>query len=162
MFLASAGPILRAVSDENKAVVARFSHEFFTRGRLEVADDYLTRDFRDHNPLLGFAGDREGLKATAAAFRRAFPDWRSVSHDLIAEGDRVVEPFAATGTHRGELLEISATGRSVSVEGVSIYLLRGGRIAERWGLLDQAGLLRQLGISAIADPAVRQRLDVVT
>ena len=136
-------------------MVARFLQELFARGRLEVVDDYLTRDFVDHNPLQGFPGNREGLRETAGAFRRAFPDWRHVPHELIAERDLVVARFAASGTHRGVLLNIPPTGRSISVQGISIFRLERGRIKDRWGLLDQAALLRQLGYERPSQLATR-------
>lgn len=78
--------------------------------------------------------------------RAAFPDWRSELHELIAEGDLVVERFTAGGTHRGEVMGMPGTGKPISLPGINIFRLRDGLIVERWGRLDDLGLLRQLGV----------------
>jgi SnoaL-like polyketide cyclase len=40
-----------------------------------------------------------------------------------------------------------ATGREVSVLAADFGVVRDGRFVERWGFLDQAGLMRQLGLA---------------
>jgi len=50
------------------------------------------------------------------------------------------------GTHQGELLAAAPTGNSIEVNGINIYRVAEGRLAEVWQLTDLAGLLRQLGI----------------
>jgi predicted ester cyclase len=66
-------------------------------------------------------------------------------HQLVAEGDIVVERFTATGTHRGEFMGVEATGNTLTLPGINIFRVRGDKIVERWGCLDLAGLMRQLG-----------------
>ena len=46
------------------------------------------------------------------------------------------------GTHSAEFFGVPATGRSVEIDGMSIFRFRDGRIAERWQSLDALGLLR--------------------
>ena len=80
-------------------------------------------------------------------FRTVFPDWHSDLHLLVAEGDIVVELFTASGTHTGaEIMGVGPTGRAVVLPGINIFRVRGDRIVERWGRLDDLGFLRQLGI----------------
>jgi len=64
----------------------------------------------------------------------------------------VVTRFTWTGTHRGEFGGIPPSGRRISVAGIWIHRLEGGRIVEGrdWGLVDWMSLLRQLG--ALPDP----------
>ena len=77
--------------------------------------------------------------------REACPDWHSDLELLVGEGDIVVEQFTASGTQRGELAGVAPTGREVFMPGINIFRIAGGRIAERWGRVDELGLLRQLG-----------------
>ena len=79
-------------------------------------------------------------------FRQAFPDWRSDYLHVIAEGDLVVEHFVAHGTHRASVMGASPTGQDTVLPGINIFRLANGRIVERWGRLDDLGLLRQLGL----------------
>jgi predicted ester cyclase len=86
------------------------------------------------------------MRQAAAMFRAGFPDWHSDTGILVAEGDLVVEQFTASGTHRGEIFGVPPSDRAVSMPGINIWRLRDGRIVERWGRLDELGLMRQLGL----------------
>jgi predicted ester cyclase len=59
----------------------------------------------------------------------------------------VAELFTASGTQQGELFGAPPSGQEVSMPGINIWRLRQGRIVERWGRLDELGLLRQLGLA---------------
>ena len=131
---------------ENKQTVSAFITALFTDGDLTAVDTYLAADFVDHDPPLGSGGGREGMRSAGAMFRAAFPDWHSDPGLLIGEGDLVVEQFVASGTQRGDVMGVSADGRTVSLAGINIFRVRDGEIVERWGRLDDLGLLRQLGL----------------
>jgi predicted ester cyclase len=120
----------------------------FTDGDLTAVDRYLDPDFIDHDPPLPGAPDGpEGARQAAALRRQAFPDWRSDVQHMIAEGDLVVEHFIAHGTHRGSVMGESPTGRDVVLRGINIFRITDGKIVERWGRLDDLGLLQQLGLA---------------
>jgi predicted ester cyclase len=131
----------------NKALVDAFIQELFTKGDLGAVDRYLDPGFVNHDPPFPGAPDGpEAMRAAAALMRAGMPDWRSDVHQLIAEGDLVVEVFTASGTHTGELFGVPGTGRSLTLRGINVFRLSGDRIVERWGRLDQLGLLQQLGL----------------
>jgi predicted ester cyclase len=120
----------------------------FTEGDLGAVDRYLDPGFVNHDPPLPGAPDgREGMRQAADVFRRAFPDWRSDVQQLIAEGDLVAENFTAHGTHRASVMGETPTGREVVLRGVNIFRIADGKIVERWGRLDQLGLMQQLGLA---------------
>jgi steroid delta-isomerase-like uncharacterized protein len=131
---------------QNKNTVTSFVQALFTKGDLGAVDEYLGEDYADHDPPMGFPGSREGMRQAGATFRAAFPDWHSDEAILVGEGDLVVEQFTASGTHQGEIFGVPASGRTVSLPGINIWRVRDGRIVERWGRLDDLGLLRQLGL----------------
>jgi steroid delta-isomerase-like uncharacterized protein len=130
----------------NKDTVTAFITALFTKGDLGAVDDYLSEDFVNHDPPLGVPDGREGMRAAAAMFRAACPDWHSDLSFLVAEADLVAEVFTAGGTQQGELFGVPASGREVSLGGINIWRLRDGQITERWGRLDEVALLRQLGL----------------
>ena len=132
--------------DANKKVVTEFIDALFSRGDLSAVEAYLSEDFVNHYPPFGANADREGMRSAGAMFRAAFPDWHSELHLLIAEGDLVAEHFTASGTHRGEVMGVAPTGRTMSLRGINIFRVRDGRISERWGRLDDLGFLQQLGV----------------
>jgi steroid delta-isomerase-like uncharacterized protein len=133
-------------TEQNKITVRDFIDGLFTKGDLGAVDSYLAEDFINHDPPFGVSADRDGMRTAGAMMRAGFPDWHSELHQLIAEGDLVVERFTAGGTQRGEVMGVAPTGRTVSLPGINIFRLRDGRIVERWGRLDDLGLLRQLGL----------------
>jgi steroid delta-isomerase-like uncharacterized protein len=134
-------------SDRNRIVVQRYFEEVWTQGRLEVLDEILTDDYCNHapstaNPPPGPAG----LKPIVAAMRAAFPDLHYSIERLVVGPDAVAAQVTLTGTHRGDLFGVPATGKPVRVTQVNIERLRDGRIAEHWRVTDELTLMRQLGL----------------
>jgi predicted ester cyclase len=78
-------------------------------------------------------------------FRNAFLDFRAVIHDMIAEDDQVVTRNTFYGTHEGELLGIPPTGKEVTIELIDILRVAEGKITDHWNVVDQLGLMQQLG-----------------
>ena len=134
---------------QNKSTVTSFIDALFTKGDLGAVDEFLAEDFVNHDPPVGVTADREGMRQAGAMFRAAFPDWHSDTGILVAEDDLVVEQFTASGTHRGEIFGVPPSDRAVSMPGINIWRLRDGRIVERWGRLDELGLMRQLGLVSL-------------
>jgi predicted ester cyclase len=62
------------------------------------------------------------------------------------EGDRVATRWTLRGTHRGEFAGIAPTGKAVSVAGIIIWRVAGGKIREAWGSYDALGLMQQFGV----------------
>ena len=136
------------VRTANKQLVEAFIRELFTEGDLTAVDRYLSPALVNHDPPFpGAPEGREGMRVAAATFRAALPDWHSEVEALVAEGDLVVERFTASGTHRGELMGVQPSGKTLTLRGIQIFRIEQGTIVERWGRLDQLGLLRQLGLA---------------
>jgi steroid delta-isomerase-like uncharacterized protein len=76
----------------------------------------------------------------------AFPDMHWVVEEMVAEGDKVFTRFTWTGTHRGPFLGVPATGKSVTVKGVVIDELAGGKMSRSRILMDSLGMMQQLGV----------------
>jgi predicted ester cyclase len=135
-------------NDRNKKIVDAFIQELFTAGDLGAIERYLAPGFVDHDPPVPDIPDgAEGLRRAAVMFRAALPDWHSVPDQMVAEGDVVVERFIARGTHRGELMGVAPTGKAIVLAGINVFRIDGDKIVERWGRLDELGLLRQLGLA---------------
>jgi predicted ester cyclase len=136
-------------TDTNKSIVVDFITDLFTRGDLTAVDRFLDPAFVNHDPPFPGAPDGpEGMRHAAAMFRAALPDWHSDVIQTIAEDDLVVENFVARGTHRGPLMGAAPTNREIALAGINIFRLKDGRIVERWGRLDQLGLMQQLGLAS--------------
>ncbi len=127
----------------NKAVSRRAFEEMWNKGNLTVADEIYATNFVQRSPTN--PRDLEAYRQYVSTTRTAFPDLYFTIEDMIAEGNKVVARFTVTGTHKGQFLGISPTGKQVVVTGISIDRHEGGKIVEHWGNSDQLGLLQQLG-----------------
>jgi predicted ester cyclase len=130
----------------NKAIVTEFIDRLFSDGDLSVLDELVTPDYVDHDPPFGGTGTVDGWRAMATMIRDAFPDWHSDVHALYVEGDIVIEMFTASGTHKGEIFGISPSETVCTLPGINIFRVGDGKIVERWGRVDELGMLRQLGV----------------
>ena len=104
--------------------------------------DYIGNDVAQAQPQHG----RDGIRQALAIYFQALPDVRFALEDLVVGGDRAVAVWTARGTHRGTLMNIPASGRSVAVRGVSIFTLADGQISRATYIWDVAGLLRAIGL----------------
>ena len=75
-----------------------------------------------------------------------FPDMKWTVQEQIAEGENVVTRFTWTGTHKGEFMGIPPTDKSVEVWGVVIDIVKNGLFSESRIIMDNMGLLQQLGL----------------
>jgi predicted ester cyclase len=83
----------------------------------------------------------------SAIYRTAFPDAKIAVEDTIAEADKVVIRWSGHATHKGPFLDIAPTGKRVTLEGITIFRVVEGRVAEQWGELNLFDMLRQLELS---------------
>ena len=123
----------------------RFEEEAWNRRNPAVVDELFAPDYVAHlpgSPPLDRAGHRDFI----AAFQVAFPDGRSTTEDLLAEGDRVAWRWTFRGTQRGEFQGLPPTGKPVALTGISILRVAGGQVVESWHNADTLGLLQQLGV----------------
>ena len=132
-------------TEENKALVRRFVDEVQIKGHTDLIDEICSPEFVNHSTPQGLPPDREGIKMVTAMFREAFPDSYFTVKDMIGEGDKVSFRMTASGTHQAEFAGISPTGRRINFQGMETMRFENGQAVERWGEIDQIGMLQQLG-----------------
>jgi steroid delta-isomerase-like uncharacterized protein len=123
-----------------KAIINWLYAEFMNEGNPAIADELVSSSFT------GPAGKGpEAFKSLVLPLRQAFPDLHFTIRDMVVEGSRVVVRWTWQGTHRGLFAGIAPTGRLVSNEGIAIYRVEDGKIAEAWSQMDRLGVVQQLG-----------------
>jgi steroid delta-isomerase-like uncharacterized protein len=138
------------MSAENEALVGRFFEEFCNQRRAEVADELIADDYVSHGPQAPPAEGPNGVRARVGLYQDAVDGHWEVE-EMFSAGDRVVARWTGTGTHRGELMGIDPTGKSIEVDAISVFRMADGKIAEEWTVWDALGLLQQVG--AVPAPA---------
>jgi SnoaL-like polyketide cyclase/Protein kinase domain len=88
-------------------------------------------------------------------YRTAFPDLQFTIEDMIGEGETVTCRWSSTGTHQGPLSVIAPSGKKVSVSGMTLARLAGGKIVEGWVNWEHLESVQQLGVL----PVIMKKLD---
>jgi steroid delta-isomerase-like uncharacterized protein len=131
---------------DNKAIVRRLYEEVWNKRRLDVVEELISPSHALNDPIVsGSQTGPELYKRRVVEFTASFPDLRFTIEDMIAEKGKVVVCWTISGTHKGGFMDIPATGRKVSVEGITIHHITNGKILDSYARWDALGLLRQLG-----------------
>jgi len=134
-------------AESNMALSRRVLDEAFNAGNIDVIDELVTTDFVNHDAALPEAMiGPDAAKATISGYRTAFPDLRITIEQQIADDQGVATRWSAKGTHQGDLMGMSPTGKQATVTGITIDRIVNGRIAESWTNWDTLGMLQQLGV----------------
>lgn len=133
-------------AQDNLTLVRRFVDEAQTRHNLAAVDEYMSPEFVDHSVPPGLPPNREGVKAQFSMFFNAMPDLRAIIHDQVADDAKVVTRKTLRGTHRGDLLGIPPTGKTIDIDVIDILAVKDGKITDHWNVVDQLGLMKQLGV----------------
>ena len=141
------------MSQENVAVVRRMVDHWNER-TLELVPELFAANVvlqTPDGPLEGHAG----AVALVQTYDTAFPDYRIIVEELLDAGDRVVLQWRFTGTFRGSLAGITATGRYVDITpGIAIIRVQNGKISNGQFLWDKYALLQQMGVLPMSAAAV--------
>lgn len=65
--------------------------------------------------------------------------------DVFGQDDKLCARFTNTGSHVGVLLGVPATGRQITMQGMTVMRFREGKCVERWSVVDLIGPLAQMG-----------------
>lgn len=134
------------MTDENRQFAIRLVESWNSHDLDRVAAHYSADcrvlDVAIAQPMVG----REAVWQMFAVYYHAFPDLQITLSDIIVDGDRVALFWTAHGTHRGSILNIPASGRAVSAQGVNRLALRAGLVCETTTIWDVAGMLRGMGL----------------
>lgn len=142
-------------TEENKAIASRYLESINT-GNLDIIDEVVASNYVGHVSGEETHGPEE-LKQSVGMYVEAFPDISFTVEDEIAEGDKVVMRWTMRGTHRGGLMGIAPTGKQITVTGISVHRIEGGKVVDQWDSPDRLGLMQQLGMAVIPGPRLLVR-----
>jgi steroid delta-isomerase-like uncharacterized protein len=112
-------------------------------GHLKLIDDnYVIESDTLPTRLVG----RDGVRQLMEMYIGAFPDLRFEADQIIATKDHIVLRWTASGTQRGDLPLIPATGRRSTSRGCYVHEVVNGKLRATWSYWDSGNLMRQLGV----------------
>lgn len=139
--------------DQSLRVMTRYN-ELWQPAGLDRAEEVIAPHFARYGSSGQFTGV-PAFKRYVEHYLSAFPDLRFTVEDWLAQGRKVVIHYSFTGTHERSFMGMAATGRRLRAEGVAIYRVADGHLAELWDFLDLFGIAEQLGVpSQSVNPAL--------
>ena len=130
----------------NKALVRKLFDEWINKKNLAAIDEMVTPNYVSHEG--GEDTNAEDTKKFLAGLFRSFPDIHVTIEDIVCEGDKVVVRNTWRGTDKGGFGGMAPTGKSVVIEGIVMWRIENGKLAERWAVIDYRGLMRQLSATS--------------
>ena len=142
------------MSADNKAVVRCLYDEVWNKRRLELVDEIISPSHALHDPnLAGSAVGPEAYKRQVTRFIAGIPDLRFTIEDVVEEKEKVAVAWTISGTHKGDFMNIPATNKKLSVDGITIAHIVNGKIMDSYVSWDLWGLMHQLGaVPAFGEP----------
>ena len=141
--------ITKAVSkaEQNKEMVRKIVEEAWNTGDFNSIEGLLADDFVVHSSGPGEEiRGVENVKQFYSELYKAFPDIQFKIIDQVAEDNKVVTHWSATGTHKGDYKGIPATGNKISFTAMDFDRLSDGKFVECWTNTDYLTIMQQLGV----------------
>ena len=133
------------MSEANKQLARDYFTAFLAADEAWWAE-HIAPGFRRHDPGLPFeVVGPAGVKRLADPLLPGIHDLELPIEDVIAEGEKVLVRLRVKGTHGGELMGVPPTGRPIDIAVLDLFAIRDGQLVEHWALLDNLGMLKQLG-----------------
>jgi len=138
-----------ATTDSVAANIKMYSHvwdEIINKGKLDLFNDSnFTKNVIMHaNPsdIVGI----DSARAYYANYLTGFSNITFTIKDVFGMGNKLVKHWNFKGTHTGLFFGITATGKTVDLDGVTLVRMENGKIAEERDFFDNLTFMQQLGL----------------
>ncbi|MEO5946502.1 MAG: ester cyclase [Chitinophagaceae bacterium] len=149
LFTACSSAEKEKAADPVAANIKMYSHvwdEIMNQGKLELFNDSnFTTDVRFKMKPADVVGI-DSARAFYSNFLTGFSNIKFTIIDVFGQGEKLVKHWNFKGTHTGDFFGIPATGKAVDLDGSTIVLMKGGKIAEEQDFFDNMDMMTQLGL----------------
>ena len=148
LFCACSAPEIRKADplEANINLYSRVWDDIMNKGKLEMFNDSnFVKDVVMHASPADVVGI-DSMKAFYANYLTGFSNIEFTIKDIFGQGDKLIKHWNFKGTHSGDFFGIPATGKAVSLDGVTLVKMSGGKIAEEQDFFDNLDFLTQLGL----------------
>ena len=136
--------------EANHRLIEQYYYELWNQWRFDLTDRCLSQSVKFHGSVGISVEGVDGFRSYMRLIQSAFPDFHNTIEELVAEDDRVVARLTYRGTHGGEIFGVKATGRNIQYDGLALFRISDGKVAEGYVLGNVIHLLGQLGIQITA------------
>ena len=131
--------------------LAREVVDAFHAGDIDRIGSLVTEDFVDHGAPPWAPPGRAGYVRIMRFLKDAL-SIRYELHEVVSDGDLVAARATVHGVHNSGHLGFPATGRPYAMPTMHMYRVRGGLLAEHWGVRDELSVLWQVGALPVPEP----------
>jgi steroid delta-isomerase-like uncharacterized protein len=143
----------------NTRVVEAFIKDVLSEHNSDHIASYLTDDMQWHGGTVGTITGSDNVAGLFASVLTALPDLHPAVQDIFGSGNEVVVRMVVTGTQKGPILGIPASGRQVQWDAVDLFRLEDGKISQIWAGDDWTALLYGTGTYSSTKPAAANLMD---
>lgn len=118
----------------NKEIVTNMYQNVLNQKKLEMLDQFI------------YSGYSEAFIRNNKPLMTAFPDIQFTIKEIFEDENRVITLYNWSGTHLYKYQNISPTNKKVTVEGISFYTLKNGKIINSIAKPDKLSFFSQLEI----------------
>lgn len=133
-----------------KQIMTRFMQDKWNEGDFSRLTEFVAPEYHisddEYDPWSGQTIDHETFRQRVLYSRNAFPDLNFEIKQMIEENESIAIRWIMSGTHRGDLPQLPATGRSFSIVGMTFYDFRDQKLCGHTQSFDQFGFLKQMGL----------------
>ena len=134
-----------SVTDENVKSYAHTWDEIINKGNVKLFDTDFSPNVVYDNVTTHLQGI-DDVKKYFGEYVTGFSNREFKVLEIYGEDDHVIKRWSFTGTHTGNFAGIKATGKRITVEGVTIAKMEMGKIVAERDYADDLGLMQKLGV----------------
>jgi predicted ester cyclase len=126
----------------NEAIVRSVYEQSLNKRNFDLLHELISAEYP------GFQGIRgpEGFEKPIDGLIQAFPDIQWNIEDLVGEEDKVAVRWQWQGTHKGVFSGYAPTGKTLTNDGMAIFLLKDGKIVSGVLQTDRLGFLQSIDV----------------
>lgn len=122
---------------------AKKFYEVYNDKKLDLIDSIFTDDYVGHVNAHDIVG-AENAKGFIGGFLEGIPNAFYDVKESFVNDNKVTCRWVCTGTQTGNFYGMPPTNKDVNVNGITIFRIADGKIAELWNVWDQYTLVEQL------------------
>lgn len=132
----------------NQSILISFLKDVWNEGNVETVDQYLSASYTIHHdpgdPWDGKSLSVEEFKDRLVQSRSMAPDQVFRVEKMVGDEADVAIGWTWAGTHLGDIPGIPATGRKITMSGLTIYQFDKNRLSGHWQVADRLSVFQQL------------------
>ena len=131
--------------EANKALIRQFIEDVVNTGDVSRVGDFISPECVETDGKVRVVSGVAGMADHIRGVRTTYPDLRLTVQRQVAEGEWVATQVVATGTHSGEWLGMTPTGKVLVMVAVNLDRVVSGKLVEHGGAASMLEPLLEAG-----------------